>query len=53
MQLHLLRKSNIGQMNVKRFFSSRVPAGGGGGGTPFQEANGDVPLDGDAFSRLG
>ena len=52
MQLHLLRKSNIGQMNVKRFFSSRVPAGGGGG-TPFQEANGDVPLDGDAFSRLG
>ena len=51
MQLHLLRKSNIGQMNVKRFFSSRVPAGGGG--TPLQEANGDVPLDGDAFSRLG
>ena len=26
--------------------------GGGGGGTPLQEANGDVPLDGVAFSRL-
>ena len=25
---------------------------GGGGGTPLQEANGDVPLDGIAFSRL-
>ena len=25
---------------------------GGGGGTPLQEANGDVPLDGVAFSRL-
>ena len=25
---------------------------GGGGGTPFQEANRDVPLDGIAFSRL-
>ena len=24
----------------------------GGGGTPLQEANGDVPLDGVAFSRL-
>ena len=23
-----------------------------GGGTPLQEANGDVPLDGVAFSRL-
>ena len=32
----------------------RPPAGGGGGGggTPLQEANGDVPLDGVAFSRL-
>ena len=28
----------------------RPPAGGGGGwGTPLQEANGDVPLDGGAF----
>ena len=26
--------------------------GGGGGGTPLQEANRDVPLDGVAFSRL-
>ena len=25
---------------------------GGGGGTPLQEANRDVPLDGVAFSRL-
>ena len=25
---------------------------GGGGGTPLKEANGDVPLDGVAFSRL-
>ena len=24
----------------------------GGGGTPFQEANRDMPLDGVAFSRL-
>ena len=24
----------------------------GGGGTPLKEANGDVPLDGVAFSRL-
>ena len=29
--------------------ASQVP---GGGGTPLQEANGDVPLDGVAFSRL-
>ena len=27
-------------------------SGGGGGGTPLQEANRDVPLDGVAFSRL-
>ena len=27
-------------------------AGRGGGGTPLQEANRDVPLDGVAFSRL-
>ena len=26
--------------------------GGGGGGTPSQEANGDVSLDGVAFSQL-
>ena len=26
--------------------------GGGGGGTPLQEANGNVPLDGVAFSQL-
>ena len=26
--------------------------GGEGGSTPLQEANGDVPLDGVAFSRL-
>ena len=25
---------------------------GGGGGTPLQEANGNVPLDGVAFSQL-
>ena len=28
------------------------PCPGGGGGTPLQEGNGDVPLDGVAFSRL-
>ena len=28
------------------------PEGWGGGGNPLQEANGDVPLDGVAFSRL-
>ena len=27
-------------------------SGGGGGGTPSQEANGDVSLDGVAFSQL-
>ena len=34
MQLHFLRKSNMGQTNVTRFFNSRAPAswGGGGGG---------------------
>ena len=26
--------------------------GGGGGGIPLKESNGDVPLDGVAFSRL-
>ena len=29
-----------------------VPGRPGGGGTPLQEANGDVPLDGVAFSQL-
>ena len=29
-----------------------VECPGGGGGTPLQEANGDVPLDEVAFSRL-
>ena len=28
------------------------PRVGGGGGTPLQKANGDVPLDGVAFSQL-
>ena len=30
----------------------KVSEGGGGGGTPSQEANGDVLLDGVAFSQL-
>ena len=30
----------------------RATIPGGGGGTPLQEANRDVPLDGVAFSRL-
>ena len=30
----------------------KVSGGGGGGGTPSQEANGDVSLDGVAFSQL-
>ena len=30
----------------------QVKVSGGGGGTPSQEANGDVSLDGVAFSRL-
>ena len=29
-----------------------IPGGGGLEGTPSKEANGDVPLDGVAFSRL-
>ena len=33
-----------------RLFFGKIP--GGGGSTPLQEANGDVPLDGVAFSRL-
>ena len=51
MQLHFLLKSNVGQTNVTRFFNSRAPASWGGG-TPLQKANGDVPLDGAAFSQL-
>ena len=31
-------------------FCGKLP--GGGGGSPLQRANGDVPLDGVAFSRL-
>ena len=31
---------------------SPFPVGGGGGGTPLQEANREVPLEGVAFSRL-
>ena len=39
------------------FFLSIIPTlgepePGGGGGTPLQEPNGDVPLDGIAFSQL-
>ena len=30
----------------------QVKVSGGGGGTPSQEANGDVSLDGVAFSQL-
>ena len=29
-----------------------VSSRGGGGGIPLKESNGDVPLDGVAFSRL-
>ena len=36
---------------VKLEFSLNWPSGGGGG-TSLKEANGDVPLDGVAFSRL-
>ena len=32
-------------------FGKKEPVGGGGG-TSLQEANGDVPMDGIAFSRL-
>ena len=35
-----------------RFLSFRHKKYGGGGGTSLQDANGDVPLDGVAFSRL-
>ena len=35
--------------NVARQVACFLP---GGGGTPSQEPNGDVPLDGVAFSRL-
>ena len=39
---------------VKLEFSLNWPSGGEGeeGGTSLKEANGDVPLDGVAFSRL-
>ena len=41
----------------KAIWFARSPAlhgnlGRGGGGTPLQETNGDVPLDGVALSRL-
>ena len=54
MQLHFLRKSNMGQTNVTRFQGFLIVARPrvGGGGTPLQKANGDVPLDGVAFSQL-
>ena len=37
-----------GALNLVRRINSRL--GGGGVGTPLQETNGDVPLDGVAFS---
>ena len=37
-------------MNPLLFISASVPLGGGGGGTPLQEANGDFQLDEVAFS---
>ena len=45
---------NFNFWRVKTSRINRVRVGGlGGGGTPLQEANGVVPLDGVAFSRLG
>ena len=38
-----------GNLSIKPFLR---PGGGGGGGTSFQEATGDVPLDGVVFSRM-
>ena len=47
-KLHLLLALVYSLALAKMFHE--IP--GGGGGTPFQVANGDVPLDGVAFSRL-
>ena len=52
----LLQKKVIWQIQrkykLKIFNNFGVIPPGGGGGTPLQEANRDVPLDGVAFSRL-
>ena len=49
----LLRSNRKASYPGDRFLSFRQKrTGGGGGGTSLQEANGDVPMDGIAFSRL-
>ena len=52
----LLQKKVMWQIQRKyklKIFSNFevIPLEGGGGGTPLQEANRDVPLDGVAFSK--
>ena len=52
----LLQKKVIWQIQrkykLKIFNNFGVIPGGGGEGTPLQDGNRDVPLDGVAFSRL-
>ena len=47
-----LKQREIKFKEVYIIFYSQTPGGRGGGGTPLQEANRDVPLDGVAFSQL-
>ena len=51
----LLQKKVIWQIQRKyklKIFNNFGVIPGGGGGTPLQDGNRDVPLDGVAFSRL-
>ena len=42
----------VSEASVKQMRQGFLVLARGGGGTPLQEANGNVPLDGVAFSRL-
>ena len=51
MGLKIYVRCCVAKVSSKIIKVARRP-GRGGGGTPLQEANRDVPLDGVAFSRL-
>ena len=46
------KKTEINRSKRSTLVHPKLPGVGGGGGTLLQEAIGDVPLDGVAFSRL-